>query len=262
MAQNRTDTSSMKVERIPLAELREDPANVRKHGTRNLASIKASLIRYGQQKPIVIDAKNVVRAGNGTLAAARELGWPALDCVRTKLPPRDAQAYAIADNRTAELAEWGDNLADVLDGFRDEEYDLDALGFTDAEIDGLLGGDGGEGDTELKPVETDPPPPKMAWVLIGIPTVRFLSIEPLLEDLGPIDLTGIHWVIVGGESGPGWRPMEHAWALSIRDQCRAANVPFFFKQSAAPRTEMGIELDGRIERAYPEVSAPPTLLFA
>lgn len=61
--------------------------------------------------------------------------------------------------------------------------------------------------------------------------VRFLSIEPLLEDLGKIDLTGIHWVIVGGESGPGARPMHPAWARSVRDQCAAAGVPFFFKQN-------------------------------
>ena len=60
--------------------------------------------------------------------------------------------------------------------------------------------------------------------------VRFLSIEPLLEDLGTIDLTGIHWVIVGGESGPGARPMQAAWVESLRRQCKTARVPFFFKQ--------------------------------
>jgi protein gp37 len=60
--------------------------------------------------------------------------------------------------------------------------------------------------------------------------LRFLSIEPLLEDLGELDLTGIDWVIVGGESGAGARPMEEGWVLTIRDQCVAANVPFFFKQ--------------------------------
>jgi protein gp37 len=64
-----------------------------------------------------------------------------------------------------------------------------------------------------------------------IAPVRFLSLEPLLEDLGPLDLTGIHWVIVGGESGgKGARPMRPAWVRSIRDQCIAAGVPFFFKQ--------------------------------
>jgi len=60
--------------------------------------------------------------------------------------------------------------------------------------------------------------------------IRFLSLEPLLEDLGAIDLTGIHWVIVGGESGPRARPMHPDWARSLRDQCQAAGVAFFFKQ--------------------------------
>ncbi|HEX3982167.1 MAG TPA: phage Gp37/Gp68 family protein [Acidisoma sp.] len=90
----------------------------------------------------------------------------------------------------------------------------------------------------------------------GGDTLRFLSIEPLLEDLGHVDLHGIHWVIVGGESGPGYRNMEHAWARSLRDQCQRAHVPFFFKQSAAPRTEQGIELDGQIIREYPRISLP------
>ena len=72
---------------------------------------------------------------------------------------------------------------------------------------------------------------------------RFLSLEPLLEDLGELDLEGIHWVIVGGESGKGYRPMEHAWARDIRDQCVDKGVAFFFKQSAAYRTELGTELE-------------------
>lgn len=93
-------------------------------------------------------------------------------------------------------------------------------------------------------------------ILRTIPAaVRFLSVEPLLEDIGQVNLEGIGWVIVGGESGPGWRPMETAWARSVRDQCRAAGVPFFFKQSAAQRTETGIELDGEIIREYPETEA-------
>jgi protein gp37 len=76
--------------------------------------------------------------------------------------------------------------------------------------------------------------------------VRFLSIEPLLEDLGTVDLAGIHWVIVGGESGPGARPMEKAWILNILSQCRTAGVPFFFKQWGGTRKKLaGRELDGR-----------------
>ncbi len=67
---------------------------------------------------------------------------------------------------------------------------------------------------------------------IDVP-IRFVSMEPLLEDLGPIDLTGIHWVIVGGESGPKARPMDKAWVLSIKEQCDAQGAAFFFKQWGA-----------------------------
>ncbi|MBS0474285.1 MAG: DUF5131 family protein, partial [Proteobacteria bacterium] len=60
--------------------------------------------------------------------------------------------------------------------------------------------------------------------------IRFLSVEPLLEDVGALELAGIDWVIVGGESGPKARPMRQAWVDSIRAQCEAAGVAFFFKQ--------------------------------
>jgi protein gp37 len=83
--------------------------------------------------------------------------------------------------------------------------------------------------------------------------VRFLSIEPLLEDLGEIDLSGITWVIVGGESGPGARPMKREWVVSIRKQCRMQGVPFFFKQWGGVRkTKNGRLLDGRTYDEYPE----------
>lgn len=96
----------MKPTALPLDQLREDPLNARVHPERNLAAIEASLRRFGQQKPIVVAKDGTVVAGNGTLAAARRLGWDSLLCVRTDLPPDEARAFAIADNRTAELAEW------------------------------------------------------------------------------------------------------------------------------------------------------------
>jgi protein gp37 len=75
---------------------------------------------------------------------------------------------------------------------------------------------------------------------------RFLSIEPLLEDLGSIDLEGIHWVIVGGESGHGARPMDRAWVIKIRKQCHRNDVPFFFKQWGGPKkSSTGRLLEGR-----------------
>lgn len=82
--------------------------------------------------------------------------------------------------------------------------------------------------------------------------VRFLSLEPLLADLGTIDLTGIHWVIAGGESGPGARQMHPDWVRSIRDQCAAAGVPFFFKQHGGVlKKKTGRVLDGRTHDAMP-----------
>ena len=83
--------------------------------------------------------------------------------------------------------------------------------------------------------------------------VRFLSVEPLLESLGKFDLSGINWAIVGGESGPGARPMRTEWVISVRDQCREARVPFFFKQWGGVRKKKnGRMLDGRTYDEYPQ----------
>jgi protein gp37 len=98
--------------------------------------------------------------------------------------------------------------------------------------------------------------PRVA-ILREIPaTVRFLSCEPLLEDLGEIDLRGIDWVIVGGESGPRFRPMDHDWVRSILRQCQEQEVMAFFKQSAGPKPGCGCELDGRIIQEFPQPKLP------
>ncbi len=84
--------------------------------------------------------------------------------------------------------------------------------------------------------------------------VRFLSIEPLLEDVGRIDLDGISWVIVGGESGSRARPIKEEWVVSIRDQCQAARVPFFFKQWGGKyKKRAGRTLDGNTYGEFPAV---------
>ena len=91
-------------------------------------------------------------------------------------------------------------------------------------------------------------------------TVRFLSIEPLIEDLGVIDLARIDWVIVGGESGPGARPMSQDWVISIRNQCRRAGVKFFFKQWGGVRkAKSGRLLGGRTYDELPRGSASPVM---
>jgi protein gp37 len=85
-------------------------------------------------------------------------------------------------------------------------------------------------------------------------SVKFVSFEPLIGSVGSVDLSGIHWVIVGGESGPRARPMDEAWALEIRDQCRAAKVAFFFKQWGGIRPKTGgRRLRGREWNQYPRL---------
>lgn len=92
-----------------------DPANARKHSEKNLTAIAASLRVYGQRTPIVANrANNVVLKGNGTLAAARSIGWTHLAVVWVEDDPATAAGYSIADNRTAELAEWDEKALDQL----------------------------------------------------------------------------------------------------------------------------------------------------
>ena len=86
--------------------------------------------------------------------------------------------------------------------------------------------------------------------------VRFLSCEPLLEDLGGIDLTGIGWVIAGGESGPGARLVRPEWVVSLRDRCLERNVPFFFKQwGGRSKKAGGREIDGKLWSQMPSTDA-------
>jgi protein gp37 len=89
-------------------------------------------------------------------------------------------------------------------------------------------------------------------------SVRFLSIEPLLEDLGAFNLSGISWAIVGGESGPGARPMLEKWVVSVRDQCHESHVSFFFKQWGGVRkAKYGRLLEGRTYDQYPKRAVSP-----
>ncbi len=102
--------------------------------------------------------------------------------------------------------------------------------------------------------------PRIADLQAVPAAVRFLSIEPLLEDLGTVPLEGISWVIVGGESGPGARPMQPEWVYSIREQCERAHIPFFFKQWGGVRKETsGRMLQGRTHDDLPARVPHPTL---
>jgi len=129
----------MQTQRVKIDTLTLDPANVRRHPAKNLDTIKASLTRFGQQRPVLVNAKGIIIAGNGTVMAAKALGWDHINIVRTELDGSEATAYAIADNRTAELAEWDDSaLAQQLAALQIEDAELaKATGFDDKEIAAL-----------------------------------------------------------------------------------------------------------------------------
>ncbi|CAB4157475.1 COG0863 DNA modification methylase [uncultured Caudovirales phage] len=122
--------TNLRLESVLISSLSLDPTNARRHDAKNLASIEGSLRLFGQRKPIVVTGANVVVAGNGTLEAAKALGWTNIDVVRIPIDwsPEQVKAYALADNRTAELAEWD---AKVL---AEQLVELDAVGWNVAEF--------------------------------------------------------------------------------------------------------------------------------
>lgn len=131
---------SIRTELRSVSALSNDPRNARKHDKRNLDAIGESLRRFGQQKPIVVDDAGVVIAGNGTLEAARRLGWTTIAAAITTLSPEQARAFALADNRTGELSDWDrDLLGSELIALSQADVDLKTLGWTDFELEALLG---------------------------------------------------------------------------------------------------------------------------
>tara|TARA_R110000803_G_scaffold18287_5_gene48957 strand:- start:1129 stop:1734 length:606 start_codon:yes stop_codon:yes gene_type:complete len=120
----------MKLEKIAVADLVLDPSNARKHDSANLEAIAGSLTQFGQRKPIVISQDNTVVAGNGTLTAAKRLGWDTIEAVRIpkEWTANQIKAFALADNRTAELAAWD---AEVM---ARQIIELEESGFTVAEF--------------------------------------------------------------------------------------------------------------------------------
>jgi DNA modification methylase len=123
---------NLRIELITLSSLRLDPNNARRHDKKNLQAIKGSLSLFGQRKPIVISGDNTIVAGNGTVEAARELGWTEIYVARIPhdWTPEQIKAYALADNRTAELAEWDSKiLADQLLELDAEGWDVAEFGF-------------------------------------------------------------------------------------------------------------------------------------
>lgn len=132
---------SLRIETKRVADLSFDPENVRSHSSQNLDAIKRSLDQFGQRKPIVLNSSGVVVAGNGTLQAAIALGWSEIDTVSVPADWSDEQikAFAIADNRSAELAEWNaEKLALQLSELEEFGFELKDLGFTKNELSDLV----------------------------------------------------------------------------------------------------------------------------
>ena len=125
-------------ERVAISSLKFDKRNARKHDAKNIKAIKDSLVKFGQQKPIVVMEDGTVIAGNGTLAAAKELGWETIDVHWTALKADEAIAYGLVDNRSAELAEWDDaNLKELLGELDQGGWDLAGLGWDDIDLKSL-----------------------------------------------------------------------------------------------------------------------------
>jgi ParB-like chromosome segregation protein Spo0J len=122
----------MKIETLPIRDLTPDPENARLHDDKNLKAIQGSLKEFGQRKPIVITEAGVIVAGNGTVEAAKRLGWTQIEAVRVPgdWTPNQIKAFALADNRTAELASWDIHVLDEqLWELEQEELDVTLLGF-------------------------------------------------------------------------------------------------------------------------------------
>lgn len=129
----------LRVQRVALSALAPDPANARLHGAANLDAIKATLRRFGQAEPLVVQAgTRRVIAGHGRLVAIQAQGWAEADEVELEVSGTDATALGIALNRTAELAEWdGGTLSRILEQHRAEDA-LDNVGYSPGNLDALM----------------------------------------------------------------------------------------------------------------------------
>lgn len=119
----------MKIEKISISTLQKDPDNARKHSAKNIDAIAGSLQKFGQRRPLVVWQQFVI-AGNGTLDAAKQIGWTEIEITRVpeEWTHEEARAYAIADNRTSELGEWDDYL------LANQLVELDAVGWDIAQF--------------------------------------------------------------------------------------------------------------------------------
>jgi hypothetical protein len=166
--------TDLRIETVNIDTLTFDPTNARKHDAKNLEAIAGSLRLFGQRKPIIVTPDNIVVAGNGTLEAAQKLGWTEIAISRTPIGWTwdQIKAYALADNRTAELAEWN---AEVL---KEQMLELDAVGWELQEF----------GFAELQPPLGNTDDYENIYTqAINIPQYEIIGDEPHVNEL--VDMT-------------------------------------------------------------------------
>jgi protein gp37 len=207
----------------------------------------------------------------------REYGRDPAVVVRTKTwgdPPKWQRVAARAGRRELVFTcSWSDWFHEAADPWRDEAWAVvkkcpnltfQVLTKRPERIKDHLPSDWGAGYENVwlgASIERDDYCGR-ADVLRAVPTkVRWICAEPLLGPLPSLNLDGIHWVVCGGESGPDWRPMETAWARGLREKCRAAGVPFYFKQSNGLYPGTAPRLDGELVHEMPAVPRIPLGLF-
>jgi ParB-like chromosome segregation protein Spo0J len=129
---------AMAIRRIKLSELKLDPKNLRDHDARNLDMIAESLKAHGQVEPLVVQAKTLkVIGGNGRLVAMRKIGLTEADIVELDINDTEAAILSIRLNRTAEFGKWNESIANALEGLKADGVNLDAIGFSDTELNEL-----------------------------------------------------------------------------------------------------------------------------
>ena len=176
---------------IEIASVKLDAHNARNHGRRSIDAIKKSLAEFGQVKPIVLGKDGKVIAGNGTVTAALELGWTKIKAVQTDFEGARALAYALADNRTAELSTW--NLEELDYAIGNITMDgkmsgmLDSIGFSAIDLKSVRGAADKAESGSAKLIDIQPQaPPAMSWVLIAVPTTRWSDVSLHVEELAKI----------------------------------------------------------------------------
>ena len=215
---------NLKIERLPIDGLLFDPSNARTHSDVNIAAIAGSLKEFGQRKPIVVTAENVIVAGNGTVEAALSIGLTDVDVVRV---PKDwtanqVKAFALADNRTAELAEWNsEELARQIMELMDAGFDVSEFGFS-AQDTSIL---------EIETTEDEAPEPP------AVPTGK----------LGDVWQLGDHRLVCGDSTDE--KVLALALDSNIAD-CVLTDPPYNVDYQGGTKDKLKIENDNMSEADF------------